>query len=157
MTNKTISVLLVDDDPDTRNVFQLVMEHYEMQLTVAEDAETALNFLRANTPDVIVMDIFLPGIDGYQALHQIRKFALVPDCRVVATTAYYTADTQKDVLAWGFSGYLPKPLNPAQLVPYLQQIVHGKEQQESSSPSTPASTPSSSPSSAPSSPSSKSS
>jgi CheY-like chemotaxis protein len=128
MTNKPISVLLVDDDPDTRNVFQLVMDHYQLQLTVAEDAETALNYLRANTPDVIVMDIFLPGIDGYQALHQIRKHALVPDCRVVATTAYYTTDTQKDVLAWGFSGYLPKPLNPAQLVPYLQQIVSGNTQ-----------------------------
>jgi CheY-like chemotaxis protein len=132
MTDKPISVLLVDDDPDTRNVFQLVMDHYQMQLTVAEDAETALNYLRANTPDVIVMDIFLPGIDGYQALHQIRKYALVPDCRVVATTAYYTADTQKDVLAWGFSGYLPKPLNPSNLVPYLQQIVNGNSQEPKS-------------------------
>jgi len=120
---KPISILLVDDDPDTRNVFQLVMEHYKLQLTVLEDAESALDYLKLHNPDVIVMDIFLPNLDGYQALQQIRKHALVPNCRIVATTAYYTAETQKEVLAWGFSGYLPKPLNPSKLVPYLRQVV----------------------------------
>lgn len=125
MSDKKMSVLLIDDDPDTRNVFQLVMSHYDLDLTVTEDAESALHILGTKTPDVIVMDIFLPGIDGYQALKQIRKNALVPKCHIVATTAYYTAETAKDVLAWGFSGYLQKPLNPIELVPYLQQFVTG--------------------------------
>lgn len=125
MTDKKMSVLLVDDDPDTRNVFQLVLSHFDLELTVAEDAETAFSYLGSHKPDVIVMDIFLPGLDGYQALQHIRKNALVPDCHIVATTAYYTPETPKDVLAWGFSGYLQKPLNPTKLVPYLQQIVAG--------------------------------
>jgi CheY-like chemotaxis protein len=129
-TDRSFSVLLVDDDPDTRNVFRLVMDFHNYQLDVAEDAESALKFLREKAPDVIVMDIFLPGIDGYQALHQIRKHALVPNCRVVATTAYYTADTKKEVLAWGFSGYLPKPLNAMELVPYLKKIVEENREPE---------------------------
>jgi CheY-like chemotaxis protein len=120
---KQISVLLVDDDADNRNLFTLVMGHYNHKLTVMEDAESALEFLRTNAPDVIVMDIFLPNLDGYQALQQIRKTALAPNTRVVATTAYYTADTQKEVLAWGFAGYLPKPINPVKLVTYLEQIL----------------------------------
>ena len=123
MTPESLSVLLVDDDQHTCNVFQMVMDHYKIPLTVAQDAETALTYLSQNTPDVIIMDIFLPGIDGYQALYQIRKHALAPTSTVIATTAYYTADTQKDVLAWGFSGYLPKPLNPMTLIPYLQEVL----------------------------------
>lgn len=123
MMGTRLSVLLVDDDPDTHNLFQMVMDHFNLQLAIVKDAEAALNYLKANTPDVIVMDIFLPGIDGFQALHQIRKNALAPNCSVVATTAYYTSDTKNDVLARGFSGYLPKPLNPSTLVPYLEEVV----------------------------------
>ncbi len=123
MTGTRFSVLLVDDDPDTHNLFQMVMDHYNLQLAIVKDAEAALSYLKANTPDVIVMDIFLPGIDGFQALHQIRKDALAPNCSVVATTAYYTSDTREDILSRGFSGYLPKPLNPSTLVPYLEEIV----------------------------------
>lgn len=123
MTDKPLSILLVDDDEDTRNVFQLVMDHYHYHLAIAEDAETALAYLRDHQPDVVVMDIFLPGIDGYQALHQIRKNVLAPKCSVIATTAFYTHDTPKEIQAWGFSGYLPKPLNAMELVPYLQQVV----------------------------------
>jgi len=123
MIGTRFSVLLVDDDLDTHNLFQMVMDHYNHQLAIVRDAETALSYLQANTPDIIVMDIFLPGIDGFQALHQIRKHALAPNCSVIATTAYYTSETKGDVLARGFSGYLPKPLNPSTLVAYLEEIV----------------------------------
>lgn len=123
MTDKPLSILLIDDDPHTRNMFEMVTSHHNVELATANDAETALTYLRDNKPDVIVLDIMLPGIDGYQALNQIRKQTLAPDVRVVATTAYYTADTQSEVFARGFSGYLPKPLNPSTLVEYLESVV----------------------------------
>jgi two-component system, cell cycle response regulator DivK len=123
MIGTRFSVLLVDDDPDTHNLFQMVMDHYHHELVIVKDAEAAISYLKANTPDIIVMDIFLPGIDGYQALHQIRKNALAPNCSVVATTAYYTSDTRDEVLSRGFSGYLPKPLNTATLVTYLEEMI----------------------------------
>ena len=125
MTDKTLSILLIDDDPHTRNMFEMVSSHHHVELATVNDAETALDYLRANKPNVIVMDIMLPGIDGYQALNQIRKQTLAPDVSIVATTAYYTADTQSEILAKGFSGYLPKPLNPATLVPYLEAVAFG--------------------------------
>jgi CheY-like chemotaxis protein len=123
MTSIPLSVLFIDDDRDARNVFQMIIEHHHLQITVAENAEDAYKYLSKMTPDVIVIDIFLPGIDGYQALHHIRKQGLAPTSAVVATTAYYTPDTQREVLAWGFNGYLPKPFNLETLVPYLQQIA----------------------------------
>ncbi len=125
MPSVPLSVLLIDDDRDARNVFQMITEHHHLHITLLENAEDAYKYLTKSTPDVIVIDIFLPGIDGYQALHYIRKHGLAPQSAVVATTAYYTSDTQREVLAWGFNGYLPKPFNPETLVPYLQRVASG--------------------------------
>ena len=71
------------------------------------------------------MDIFLPSIDGFQALKSIRKEALSPKCRVIATTAYYTNDTQQEVMQRGFDGYIPKPFGPDALMTYLTDIASG--------------------------------
>ncbi len=125
-----LSVLLIDDDRDARNVFQMIVEHHHLHIAMAENAEDAYKYLSKSTPDVIVIDIFLPGIDGYQALHHIRKHGLAPTSVVIATTAYYTSDTQREVLAGGFNGYLPKPFNPKTLVPYLVQIASGTDPEQ---------------------------
>ncbi len=123
MSKQDLSVLLVDDDPYSQGVFELVMKHHNLAFTVLDDAETALDYLKANSPDIILMDIFLPGLDGYQALDRIRRMAPVPSCRVIATTAYYTRDTQQEVLKRGFDGYVSKPFDK-NLVNYLQTILN---------------------------------
>ena len=124
MSADSFSVLLVDDDPHVREIFELVMTHHRMPFTVQSDGEAALNYLRTNSPDIVIMDIFLPGIDGFQALKSIRKEAQSPECRVIATTAYYTNDTQQEVLQRGFDGYIPKPFGPETLMNYLADIAN---------------------------------
>jgi CheY-like chemotaxis protein len=123
MSDMPMSVLLVDDDPHVCEVFRLVMKHHRIPLTVLGDAETAIDYLKDNSHDVVVMDIFLPGMDGYQALKRIRQSAMVRDCRVIATTAYYTNDTEEETRTRGFDGYMPKPINSNELVSYLQSVV----------------------------------
>jgi len=71
------------------------MDHYHYHLAIAEDAETALAYLRDHEPDVIVMDIFLPGIDGYQALHQIAARA-GSQMQCHRHNRFYTHDTPKN-------------------------------------------------------------
>jgi len=119
-----LSVLLVDDDPHVHGIFELVMNHHRLPLAVARNAEEALNYLHTHAPDVVVLDIFLPGLDGYQALNRIRESALNPNCRVVATTAYYTNDTQQEILRRGFDGFLAKPFDTKNLVNYLLAVVN---------------------------------
>lgn len=122
MSNPIISVLLVDDDPDAQAVFEIVMTHHNVPFTIVGDAETALDYLRSHSPDVVFMDIFLPGLDGYQALDRIRQASLAPGSRIIATTAYYTRDTQQEVLQRGFDGYLSKPFDDG-LINYLQTVI----------------------------------
>ncbi len=118
-----MSVLLVDDDADTRKIFQMVMAHHKLNLMVVNDAETAFEYLRTHSPDIIILDIFLPGTDGPQALAKIRSEGLAPDSVVIATTAFHSQQTSYDVEAWGFSGYIPKPFSSADLVPSLERFL----------------------------------
>jgi DNA-binding response OmpR family regulator len=126
-SDSLMSVLLVDDDPHACALVELVMRHHNVPLAIVSDAETALDYLRSHSADVIIMDLFLPGIDGYQALSQIRRSSLANNARVIASTAYYTNDTQQEVLRWGFDGYLPKPIEAGKLVPYLRSVLHGNK------------------------------
>jgi len=122
--NKPLNILLVDDDPNMQDLFKLVMDHYGIDLEIASDQTTALASLEENTPDVIVLDIFLPGTDGYTLLRKIRALQQPPQCSFVATTAYYTTDTPAQIQQAGFDGYLLKPLDTSQLVSYLSNIAH---------------------------------
>jgi CheY-like chemotaxis protein len=120
--SQALSVLLVDDDPHSQAVFELVMQHFELPFSVVENAEKALRFLETNAPDVVLMDIFLPDLDGYQVLDRIRRADLAPASRIIATTAYYTHDTEQEVMQRGFDGYVPKPFDK-DLVSYLQRVI----------------------------------
>lgn len=121
MSEYPVSILLVDDDPDVQAVFELIMTHHQLPHAVVGDAESALDYLRSYTPDVVLMDIFLPGLDGFQALSRIRQASLARGSRIIATTAFYTFDTQQEVLNRGFDGYLSKPFDEG-LVDYLRNL-----------------------------------
>ena len=118
-----MNVMLIDDDPHTRNLFEMVMEHHNVGLAHYQDAESALADLERVTPDVVVIDLFLPGLDGYQLFDRIQTQSLAPNSRFVATTAYYTTDTEREIINRGFDGYLPKPIRAEQLVAYLQSVL----------------------------------
>lgn len=124
MDKPLIQVLLVDDDPHACNLFQLVMDHHRHPLTVVHDAESAIEYLHQHQPDIVVFDLFLPGIDGYQALKRIRSKGLAQTCRIIATTAYHTQDTVYEVQARGFDGYIPKPFKPNELISYLESVLN---------------------------------
>ena len=123
MNTEPFSTLLIDDDDTTANIFQMIMDYYHLPFTRAQDGQLGLKYLEQHTPSVIVIDIFLPGIDGYHTLDAIKGNKLAQGAACVATTMYHTADTELQLLLRGFDGYLPKPLNTKHIVPYLQDVV----------------------------------
>lgn len=123
MSDERPFVLLVDDDPHTRAIFELLMEHHELPFMVASDSVAALDCLKENSPDIVVIDLFLPGLDGFQTLKQISSIVSRAHCRFLATTAYYTKDTQREVVERGFDGYIPKPFVPNNFIGYLYGTV----------------------------------
>ncbi|MBI5666384.1 MAG: response regulator [Chloroflexi bacterium] len=123
MTTQTLSVLLVDDDPYVCDIFQLILQHHELPLTTFDNAQQAIQYLQAHSTDIVILDLFLPEMDGYRALDAIRRLPGGRRCKVIATTAYYTQDTGTEVMNRGFDGYLPKPVLPEKLVPYLYRVA----------------------------------
>jgi CheY-like chemotaxis protein len=119
-----LTVVLIDDDETTRNIFQMVLEHHHFELNVAVDAKAGIDYL-ANTPapDIIVIDIFLPDQDGYQVLRELKKRNIGSNARFIATTSYYTTDTEEEALQRGFHGYLRKPIDSMGLIAYLNKIA----------------------------------
>ena len=120
-----ITVLLVDDHEGFINAALSHLRKVEWLDIVgrASNGLEALEICEREKVDIVIMDIFLPGIDGYQALRRIRQTALAPECRFVATTAYYTNDTEQEIAKRGFDGYIPKPFDSSRLIAYLESIV----------------------------------
>jgi CheY-like chemotaxis protein len=117
------SALLIDDDEHIQEMFRMVFEHYGHTLHIAADQDSALATLQTVRPTVIVLDIFLRHTDGYRVLQAIREQHPDLHCPIVATTAYYTSDTEADTMNHGFDGYLLKPISPQDIVPYLTGVT----------------------------------
>lgn len=122
--SQMLNVLLIDDDPDTQRIFRMVFDHHQQhQLMVSPDSQQALEVLQTAEPDIIVIDLMLPDLDGYQLFDRIMQNGLAPQSCIIATTAYHTSDTHASVIERGFEGFLPKPLQSYELIQQLEQFA----------------------------------
>ncbi|HSC63758.1 MAG TPA: response regulator, partial [Caldimonas sp.] len=106
-----LAVLIVEDDPDARDITAMVLRDHGARVTVAHDADTALQRLAEEWPDAVVSDIGLPGRDGYALIGDIRRLqgAGRPPVRTVALTAFARAQDRDATLAAGFDSHCAKP------------------------------------------------
>jgi signal transduction histidine kinase/CheY-like chemotaxis protein len=110
-----IRVLVVDDDDDSRDLVVSILEKCEAITFAASSAEQALSIIVRDHPDVLVSDIGMPGMDGYELVRAVRA---LPDERAqrvpaVAVTAYARQEDQRRALAEGFQLHVAKPIEPA--------------------------------------------
>ena len=106
-------ILVVDDNQASRELIREALEGEEYVIDEASDGTEALERVRQDSPDLILMDIQMPIMDGYTTLREIRKTdAGLP---VIAITAYVHLDNGHRAIAEGFDGYLPKPVNVGNL------------------------------------------
>lgn len=104
-------ILLVEDNEKNLKLARDVLEFAGFIVHVATTGEDAVNQAKTSTPDLILMDLQLPGIDGHEALSQLRADPSTSKIPVVALTAFaMTADREK-ALSAGFDGYLEKPIS----------------------------------------------
>ena len=110
-----LQILLVDDDPDTLTMFRDAVEVAGARVRAVANAADALRATESWRPDLLVSDLGLPGMDGYQLLQALRQRGshAFP---AVAVSAYASADDRARALAVGFSAHFAKPIDPAALV-----------------------------------------
>jgi signal transduction histidine kinase/CheY-like chemotaxis protein/HAMP domain-containing protein len=116
-------VLIVDDDPDTLFTLGEIVEACKCKTLLAKNGKECLEVLEHATPDLILLDIMMPVMDGFQTIKQIRgnnKFADIP---VFAVTAKAMKDDREVILKHGFNDYIPKPVNPTIMSFKIQQFL----------------------------------
>jgi signal transduction histidine kinase/CheY-like chemotaxis protein len=120
-----VKVLLVDDADDTLDVLQQILQHSGATTMAASNAGTALALLEREQPDVIVSDIGMPDIDGFELMRRIRRRAAGAGGAIpaIALTAFTRQDDRGKAIQAGFDDYLAKPVEPGSLVARIAQAV----------------------------------
>jgi CheY-like chemotaxis protein len=122
-----VTVVLVDDDVDVRELLRAVLEERGGSVTaVATDAE-AIRAVEHTRPHVMVVDIGLPGIDGYELLRRVRELgeARGGNVTAIALTAFARPEDRTRALRAGFAVHHAKPFDPADVVASVARLVRG--------------------------------
>src|SRR5438270_1046695 len=116
-------VLVVDDDPDIRGLLAFLLEDEGHCVRVAADGETALAALADQPPECMVLDLMMPGLDGFAVLRSRAQHRLAPETRVLILTCK-TAERDY-VRGWelGADAYVTKPFDPEQVVAKVQELL----------------------------------
>lgn len=118
-------VLLVDDDEDVRYMTRVGLGFEGFDVVEAGDGETGLEAARAEHPDVVILDIMMPGMDGIAVLRAMRGEPELATLPVVLLTAKAGAATERDGWDAGATAYLTKPFTGAALAGTLRRLLDG--------------------------------
>ena len=114
-------ILVVEDQPDSRRIIRDMLAGTDYEIAEAENGEEALAAVAKQRPDLILMDIQLPIMDGYTATRQIKADATLRSIPIIAVTSYALSDEEKKARAAGCDDYVPKPFSPRELLAKIRQ------------------------------------
>jgi two-component system, cell cycle response regulator DivK len=116
-------ILIVDDDPDNREVYSQFLRFGGFSVVTAVSGPEAVEKASRLNPDLIVMDVALPAMDGYQVTQSLRRSATTADIPVIALTGYPVEYSLDDALASGCTTYLTKPCLPKDLADVIDKVL----------------------------------
>ena len=125
MTSKRI--LLVEDHEDNRNIYRTILEHYGYQVLIAVDGQNGIRLAREEQPDLILMDLSIPVVDGWEATRILKLEESTRAIPVIALSAHALDEDRERAREAGCDGYLAKPVEPrkvlAEVGRFLDQYV----------------------------------
>jgi CheY-like chemotaxis protein/two-component sensor histidine kinase len=116
-------ILVVEDQPDSRQIIRDMVAGTDYEITEAENGEEALAAIAKQRPDLILMDIQLPIMDGYTATRLIKTDPALRSIPIIAVTSYALAVEEKKARAAGCDDYVTKPFSPRQLLAKIRQYM----------------------------------
>jgi CheY-like chemotaxis protein len=112
-------VLVVEDTEDDIQVISQLLEHHDFQISVAHNGVECLQMLESFQPDLVIMDLTMPQMDGWSTLVAMRCNPSTAHIPVVATTAYHSPEIAHQAIEDGFDAYFPKPVTAT----FIQEIT----------------------------------
>lgn len=123
-------VLLVDDDPALRMLYRFNLEASGVEVVEAEDGEAALEQLGHDLPDVVLLDVMMPGIDGWAVAERLAADERLRGVPLIFITAHASDEARARGLRLGAAGYLTKPFNPVLLADEIERILEREREGE---------------------------
>jgi CheY-like chemotaxis protein len=123
MTDTQASILLVDDYPDTLEMWALYLRSCGYRVMTAADGNDALRIAQAQLPNLVILDLDLPGISGYEAARRLRDGAGTAGIPLIAATGYSHGKQLDEAQKVGFDAVLIKPCDPTLLVQEIERVL----------------------------------
>ena len=117
------TILYVEDNPDNRMLVKRILTAENYKLLEATNAVQAINLLETTTPDLILMDINMPDMDGYTLTTRIRSMSGLERVPILALTANVMRGDKEKTLEAGCDGYIQKPLDVDQLIREIEKFL----------------------------------
>ncbi len=119
----THTILVVEDEADLLLMLRVSLEVAGYRVIGVASGEEAIDVLQRETPDAIILDLLLPGIDGWEVLERLRDAGHFPRIPVVVASAHASPETKQRAMSLGCRGYLSKPLSIEALRTMLADLV----------------------------------
>ncbi len=117
------TILIVEDYDDVRRMLKLLLESEKFRVLEAATGSQALDVIRNQRPDVILMDLALPGVDGFETIRRIRTIDGFQNTPIVVLTAYTGPSTYETALRAGSNYFMSKPIDFDELAALLEEIL----------------------------------
>jgi two-component system cell cycle response regulator len=123
-------ILLIEDNPTNMELMTFLLESFGHVVLPRTDGAGVIEAVRKERPDIIVCDVQLPTVDGYEVARQLKGDARLSRIPLIAVTAFAMVGDRDKLLGAGFNGYLSKPIDPATFVQQVQEFLPPEQRQE---------------------------
>ncbi len=120
---QTRTILLVEDNPHNRKIFSGMLTHHGFKVREAETGELALQAVAEELPDLILMDLSIPGVDGWECTRRLKADPRTRPIPIIALTAHAMRGDEERAIAAGCDGYLAKPISPKKVVEEVKRYL----------------------------------
>ncbi len=117
------TVLLIEDNEQNRYLATFLLERHGYRIIAAHDGPAGLALAAAAAPALVLLDIQLPGMDGYAVARALRALPALHAVPIIAVTSYAMVGDREKCLAAGCNGYIEKPINPDTFVAEIERLV----------------------------------
>jgi CheY-like chemotaxis protein len=116
-------ILIIEDNEQNMYLMTFLLENYGYKIIQAFNGKDGIRLTQETKPDVILLDIQLPEMNGYQVAEELRKDRTLEAVPIIAVTSYAMAGDKERALAAGATGYIEKPINPDTFISQLQEYL----------------------------------
>ena len=117
------TVLLVEDNEDNLVVYRTILEHVGYTVIEARDGEEGISRAHSELPDIILMDISIPKLDGWEATQRLKGDGETSEIPIIALTAHALEEDRTKAMRAGCDGYLAKPVEPRRVVQEVEKFI----------------------------------